>query len=142
MSKYYTWGKSGNKIHLNSGFRAFDDYIDCISKGNCIGRGQISFHIRPYNEIECNGNIREKGHLRDFDLSMFGNMLDSTIINKVKDKTENVGCMLYAFSTRNGVFGYIIEQNGKYDYYIPPYQKCYGKKMFCLKFITKILEEN
>ena len=50
MSKYYTWKKGGNKININTGFKSFDDYIVCISKGSCVGRGQTSFYIRPFNQ--------------------------------------------------------------------------------------------
>ena len=141
MSKYYTWKKGGNKININTGFKSFDDYILCISKGSCVGRGQISFYIRPFNQTYCNGRENEKGHLRDYDLSMFGNLLDATIKNKVKSITDTVGCMLYAFSTKRGVFGYIIEQNNKYELYIPPYQICRDKKYNCLKYIEMILKE-
>ena len=141
MSKYYTWKKGGNKININTGFKSFDNYIVCISSGNCIGKGQISFYIRPYNETFCNGKENKLGCLRDYDLSMFGNLLDTTIKNKVKSITESVGCTLYAFSTKRGVFGYIIEQNNKYDLYIPPYQICKDKKYNCLKYIEMILKE-
>ena len=141
MSKYYTWKKGGNKINIDTGFKSFDDYILCISKGSCIGRGQVSFYIRPFNQTYCNGRENEKGHLRDYDLSMFGNLLDTTIKNRVKAITENIGCTLYAFSTKRGVFGYIIEQNNKYDLYIPPYQICRDKKYNCLKYIEMILKE-
>lgn len=141
MSKYYTWKKGGNKININTGFKSFDDYILCISRGSCVGRGQTSFYIRPFNETYCNGRENEKGHLRDYDLSMFGNLLDTTIKNKVKSITDTVGCMLYAFSTKRGVFGYIIEQNNEYDLYIPPYQTCRDKKYNCLKYIEMILKE-
>lgn len=141
MSKYYTWKKGGNKINIDTGFKSFDDYILCISKGSCIGRGQTSFYIRPFNQTYCNGRENEKGHLRDYDLSMFGNLLDATIKNKVKSITDTVGCTLYAFSTKRGVFGYIIEQNNNYDLYIPPYQICRKKKYNCLKYIEMILKE-
>ena len=141
MSKYYTWKKGGNKINIDTGFKSFDNYVLCISRGSCVGRGQTSFYIRPFNETYCNGRENEKGHLRDYDLSIFGNLLDTTIKNKVKSITDTVGCMLYAFSTKRGVFGYIIEQNNKYDLYIPPYQIRKKKKYNCLKYIEMILKE-
>lgn len=141
MSKYYTWKKGGNKININTGYKSFDNYITYISRGNCIGRGQVSFYIRPYNETLCNGNENEKGKLRDFDLSMFGNLLDNGIRNRIKNITENIGCCLYVFSTKKGVFGYIIEQNKNYEIYIPLYQKYFDKKYNCLKYIKLILEE-
>ena len=50
MSKYYTWKKGGNKININTGFKSFDNYIVCISRGSCVGRGQTSFYIRPFNQ--------------------------------------------------------------------------------------------
>ena len=141
MSKYYTWKKGGNKININTGFKSFDNYIVCISRGSCVGRGQTSFYIRPFNQTYCNGRENEKGHLRDYDLSIFGDLLDTTIKNKVKSITDTVGCMLYVFSTKRGVFGYIIEQNNKYELYIPPYQICRDKKYNCLKYIEMILKE-
>lgn len=143
MSKYYKWNKRGSRIIIDSGYKTFDNYIVCISKGQVFGGGQTSFYIRAFNETICNGNIREKGHLRNYDLSMFTN-LDYRVKKYVESITENKGCMLYKFYTyKNGIenlVGYIVEQNNEYKIFNTSYYSKI-KKQKCLEFIVKILEE-
>jgi hypothetical protein len=143
-SKYYTWNKRGSRIVIDSGYKTFDNYIVCISRGNVIGGGQTSFYIRPYNETKCNGNEREKGVLRDYDLSMFDG-LDNNVRMFVNNITENKSCILYEFytykyGTKNKI-GYIVEQDGKFTIFNNNYY-ARNKKQKCLEFITKILQES
>ena len=142
-SKYYKWNKRGSRIIIDSGYKTFDNYIVCISKGNVVGGGQTSFYIRPYNEITCNGIEHEKGYLRDYDLSMFP-YLNSAVKEYVKSITTDKSCILYKFYTmKNGdenLVGYIVEQNNEYKIFnVSYYSK--NKKQKCLEFITKILKE-
>lgn len=142
-SKYYKWNKRGSRIIIDSGYKTFDNYIDCISTGQVIGHGQFSWHIRPYNEIKCNGNIHEKGYLQNYDLSMFDN-LNYDVRQYVKNITKNKGCMIYEFytykhDTKNKI-GYIVEQDNKFTIFNDSYYS-WNKKQKCLEFIVKILQE-
>lgn len=138
-SKYYKWNKTGMKIIIDTGYKAFDNYISCISKGNCIGRGQLSFYVRPYNETTCNNQEFSKGHLRNYDLNMF-----SYIPYNVRDFIENIttdkGCVLYEFSTRSCLFGCIVEQDNKYYKFVIG-NNSLTKREKCLNYIIKILKE-
>ena len=140
-SKYYKWNKRGSRIIIDTGYKTFDNYIVCISNGQCIGGGQTSFHIRPYNEILCNNTTFEKGHLRNYDLSMFHN-LDYQVRKYVESITENKGCLLYKFYTyKNGVeniVGFIVEQNDNYKIFNNSYY-ARAKKQKCLETIVKVL---
>ena len=143
-SKYYKWNKRGSRIIIDSGYKTFDNYIVCISRGNAIGGGQTSFYIRPYNEITCNGKTFEKGHLRNYDLSMF-NGLNGAVRKYVEEITTNQSCILYEYYTsKNGNYnrvGYIVEQNGNFKIFNDSYYSK-NKKQKCLEFIVKILQEN
>ena len=143
-SKYYKWNKRGSKIIINSGYKTFDNYIDCISRGNCLSRGQKSFYIRPFMETKCNENNFELGHLRNYDLSMFNEDLDSNVKDYVNEITVNNGCILYEFYTyKNYVkkkVGYIVEQNGNFKIFVSGYYSR-DKKRKCLEFIVNILKE-
>lgn len=142
-SKYYKWNKRGSRIIIDSGYKTFDNYIVCITTGQVIGGGQTSFHIRAFNDIECNGNNYEKGHLQNYDLSMFDN-LDYNVRQYVKSITKNKGCMLYEFYTykneNKNLVGYIIEQDNNYKIFNNSYYS-WNKKQKCLEFIVKILQE-
>ncbi|MBR2652848.1 MAG: hypothetical protein IKC22_00785 [Bacilli bacterium] len=142
-SKYYKWNKRGSRIIIDSGYKTFDNYIVCISRGNVVGGGQTSFYIRPYNEITCNGKTFEKGHLRNYDLSMFSG-LDYEVRKYVESITTNQSCVLYKFYTyKHGIenqVGYIVEQNGNFKIFNNSYYSK-NKKQKCLEFITKILQE-
>ena len=142
-SKYYKWNKRGSRIIINSGYKTFDNYIVCISRGNVLGGGQTSFYIRPYNEITCNGKTFEKGYLRDYDLSMFSG-LDYDVKEYVKNITANQGCVLYKFYTYKygieNIVGYIVEQNDNFKIFNNNYYYK-NKKQKCLEFIVKILKE-
>lgn len=141
-NKYYKWNKRGSRIIIDTGYKTFDNYIVCITTGQCIGGGQTSFYIRPYNETTCNGLEHEKGYLRNYDLSMFNNNLDYQVKEYVKNITENKGCLLYEFYTyKNGVeniVGFIVEQNDNYKIFNNSYY-ARAKKQKCLETIVKVL---
>ena len=143
-NKLYKWNKSGSKIIINTGYREFDNYINCISKGNVISRGQLSGYIRPYNKVVCNGITNNKGQLRDYDLNMFRN-LSSIVKDYIKNITNNEWCILYQYSTKKGVFGYIVEQNNNYKIFIKDSQFLGNKRLEqrynCLEYVVEILKE-
>lgn len=143
-SKYYKWNKRGSRIIIDTGYKTFDNYIDCISHGNRLGGGQTSFYIRPYNKTECNGNIRKPDELRTYDLSMFDD-LDRNVLNYVKRITTDNSCILYEFYTykkdvKNKI-GYIVEQNGTFKIFNNNTHNYWYKKQQCLETIVKVLEE-
>lgn len=142
-SKYYKWNKKGSKIVIDTGYKTFDNYIVCISRGNVIGGGQTSFYIRPYNTIQCNNKTHEAGYLRSYDLNMFYD-LDYNVKKYVESITEDESCILYEFytikhGTKNKV-GYIVEQNGFFKIFNNNFY-AKSKKQKCLEFIVKVLEE-
>jgi hypothetical protein len=144
MSKYYKWNKRGSRIIIDTGYKTFDKFIVCISKGQVIGGGQLSLYIRSYNETTCNGNNYQKGYLQDYDLKMFAN-LDYDVESYVKSITKDKGCMLYKFYTykdlyHENVVGYIVEQNNKFEIFNTSYYSK-QKKQKCLETIVKVLEE-
>ena len=70
-SKFYSWSKNGNKMIIHSDFKEFNKQTNCISKGNQITNTIYGNYIRPYNEIECNGQKHDKGYLFYYDLKFF-----------------------------------------------------------------------
>ena len=59
---------NSNKMKMESGNKTFDKQCLVISKGNVIAPTQLSFEVRPGNEIK-NGSLTfEPNHLQNFDL--------------------------------------------------------------------------
>lgn len=148
--KLYSWSKNGMKMIINSDFKTFNNQTNCISSGNVIANTQYSNHIRPYKEIECNGKVNEKGHLRDYDLQFFGEGCNSwsTIKDYIKSITTEKGCMLYEFfyyknsnCNRKVVIGYIVEQNGEYEILVTDLNNK-EKKLNALKLCKQIIEND
>lgn len=102
--KQAIWNKSGMKQILETGCKEFDKYITCVSTGNVVGGGQLSFYIRPYNETECNGFTREKGVLRKFDLESFKEIPNS-VRKYVESVTIDNSVILYKFYHYNRNYG-------------------------------------
>ncbi len=97
--KTITWDNP-NKQHFESAHKTFNRQVDCIMKGNVIGKTQISWYIRSYNELECNGRINEPGHLQNYDLDMFkraGYHIPTQILNKIRELGTNQKFILYNF---------------------------------------------
>lgn len=101
----------GNKMKMESGFKAFDRQTTCLSPGNVLGDTQRSSYIRPYNEI-MNGSYQMKpGEARNFDLNGFSN-LHKIVRDMVISMTETKPVILYKFRHFNGktemIDGYVI----------------------------------
>lgn len=148
-SKYYKWNKRGSRIIIDSGYKTFDNQVVCISTGNVIGGCQYSTYVRPYNETICNGNVYEKGYLRDYDMKYLEipQYLNTNINIKdyIYDITQYKSCIVYQFSTYNNnntknIFGIIVEQDNEFKIFNTSYIN-YNKKQKCLEFIVKILKE-
>lgn len=66
-----------NKMHFESGFRAFDDAVDYIGSGNVISNVQHSSFVRPWGELTVMGykdgkpTYSNPGDGRNFDLKAF-----------------------------------------------------------------------
>ena len=146
MSKFYTWNKSGSRMILNTKLKIFNNQTSLITAGNVIADTQYSNYIRPYNKIECNGVINEKGHLRNYDLQYFD--LTENVKNYILKKTENNGLMLYEFFFYNSrkeriVVGWIVEQNKQFDMFVncPYWYVRYDKYESVLENCMNILKE-
>ena len=102
-----------NGMKFESGYKSFDRYIRSVSPENCLGTGQRSSYIRPYTELECNGQVNDPGHLRDYDLNSFMfRRLPYDVRQYVLSVTKKKGCILYEFYFRRHkketVIGYVV----------------------------------
>lgn len=99
MRKQLIFDKTGNhQINVGSGVKVFDDQVSCIDYGNVIGNTQVSFHIRPYSETECNGRVSASGHLRDWDLNQWRTERVPAGLRKfIESVTLEEGVWLYHF---------------------------------------------
>jgi hypothetical protein len=87
---------NGNHMKFESLHKTFNLQVDCISTGNVIGDVQYSSFVRPRDELECNGFVNEPGHLQEYDLKPFREILHSPgyILDAVRQETRSV--ILYA----------------------------------------------
>lgn len=121
MSKFYKWNKSGSRMILDTKLKTFNTQTNLITIGNVIADTQYSNYIRPYNEIECNKKMYNKGELRDYDLQFF--TLNEKVRNYVLKHTENEDGILYQFHFYNArkekvIIGWIFEQNKQFDLFV------------------------
>lgn len=91
---------NGNKMKFESGFKTFDKQTRIISTGNVVARTQLSGYVRPKSETKCNGFVRDKGVLQEYDLRQ--GFLSSYLPYHLKDNVakladENGGCIAYLF---------------------------------------------
>ena len=94
------YNKRGTKQLINSGWKLFDKQTNCISIGNCYCNTQMSSFIRPYNETMCNGFIREKGHLMNWDLQQYSSFhIPANLEKIIRDKERQDSVILYMFFT-------------------------------------------
>lgn len=120
--KLYVWNKTGMRMLLNTDYKTFNKQTNCISSGNVIANTEIGWHIRPKNEISCNGKDFELGELRNHDLSCLelNNFISAE--QYVKEITEKNGCYVYQLRTFNNgnehFFATIVEQKGKYKIFL------------------------
>lgn len=89
-----------NKMKFESGFKTFDKQTRCISTGNVVAHTQLSGYVRPKDETECNGFVRDEGVLQKYDLEQ--GFLSSFIPHHFKSDVaeladENGGCIAYLF---------------------------------------------
>jgi len=85
--------------------------------GNVIANTQLSYYIRPENQLECNGYTNAPGHLREFDLKNFPS-LPYHVRKVVLEATQNESAILYEIrhwvgskirdNLRKIVHGYIL----------------------------------
>ena len=86
-----------NKMHFESLHKTFNKQCTCISKGNQIGRVVLSSYVRPFNEIECNGHISEKGHLQEYDLKWLLKGLSSYAKDYIRSIAIDKSVIAYHF---------------------------------------------
>lgn len=93
--KKIVW-RNGMHQLIESGHKMFDRQTTLITTGNAIGNTVLSWFIRPSNEVECNHQTFEPGHLQNWDLSRWP--LPHAIRTVVKQLTDlNEGSILYQF---------------------------------------------
>lgn len=56
---------------IQTGLKVFDEQFQGIPGGNLIANTFLGQHIRPRNEVECNGHTFKPGDLQNFDLKTF-----------------------------------------------------------------------
>lgn len=98
--KKKTWD-NGNKMHFESGHKAFDHQTDCISTGNVWANTQYSGYIRSHLELECNGFFNDPGHLRNYDIKQFNFALFGGVRQWLQDYKEKK-VILYVWKHYNG----------------------------------------
>ena len=108
-----------NRMLMESGHKTFDRQTNCISTGNVIANTQLSFYIRPYSRVECNGRKFPPGHLRNYDLKWWTRpLLPSHVRNYVESVTKDEPVIVYQFhhflsggywgKERRIVHGYVV----------------------------------
>jgi hypothetical protein len=63
--------------------------------GNAISDAGVSFFVRSFRETSSNHFTFEPGHLQDYDLNQFGNLLPGHIRSTVKQLLRDQGGVLY-----------------------------------------------
>jgi len=106
-----------NRMKIETGHVTFDRQSNVVGTGNMIANTQLSFHIRPYSEVDCNGQTFPLGHLRDYDLNWFPS-LPSEVRSCIESLTERNKTILYQFhhwlsggywgESKRIIHGYII----------------------------------
>jgi hypothetical protein len=113
--KQIKWNRTGMRMtNFESRHKTFNRYIDCVSTGNVIGRGQFSSYVRPHSETECNGFEFPPGHLRAHDLQGFHLTPPVTKWLKQFSETQVILYEFYHYASNDKpiVHGHII-QNSK-----------------------------
>lgn len=121
----YTWSKNGMKMIINTGFKTFDKQTNCITRGNVIANTMSGWHIRGYNETECNGLHFKKGELQEKDLSVYSTCISKRQLDDLLSYVDtNRSFYIYdlhylskgKYNDKHIDFAFIIEQDNKYHY--------------------------
>lgn len=93
-----------DKMHFESGHKAFDRQTVILTPGNVIAPTQFSSYIRPAQETECNGQTWSEGHLQRFDLQSFAEYGLSHCLDEVRKIINERGtqAILYLFRHKSG----------------------------------------
>jgi hypothetical protein len=88
-------------MQIDSGWKDFDRQVGALSTGNCIGGGQNSGYIRPFNLTQNPvGQPCEPGAMQAFDLKIFPDLpADVLACVRAAAKTESV--LLYEIHHRS-----------------------------------------
>lgn len=132
--KKSTWDNP-NKMHIDTGHKAFDRQTNLITTGNVISNTQLSSYIHPYNEAKNPvGEKVSKGAMQDWDLQWFKN-IPSHVEDAIRKSAKTKSVILYEFHHYNGrqkvVDGYVLTT---------PERKLIGKWSSSPKY-SKIIEE-
>ncbi len=87
-----------NKMHIETGHKAFDKKCTILSEGNVFSATQTSYYIRPRTETQCNDRMWPEGHLRDADLMIFTKaqpIIPDHVLKRVLEETETKQICLY-----------------------------------------------
>lgn len=134
-----------NKIHMDSGFKTFDQQTNVISTGNVSSNTQFSSFIRPYNEVKNYGYTGKPGDFLKYDMQWF-EQIPTKMREIIYDKNRENSCILYEFFIhRNGkreVIGHVLT-DGSYKHiassvnceYGQSYQKRESAINECKKYI-------
>ena len=87
-----------------------------VMRGNVISDIQYSTYIRPKNEVRCNGKEYPTDHLRQYDINLIS--LPYNVERHVKNITNDMGCYVYRFKTKNTIVGYVVEQDNEYSLFV------------------------
>lgn len=83
-----------------------------VSMGNVVSGTQLSGYIRSHSQTECNGNTRDPGHLRNFDLhSFYSYPIDKRARQWCfdnKNKTVILYCIRHHIGKRRIIHGWLI----------------------------------
>lgn len=92
-----------NKMKFESYHKTFNKQCRCIMAGNQIGDVVFSSHVRPYNEIKCNGFTNPKGHLQEYDLNWLLKGLPHYVKEWIREYAKTKSVIGYHFFYRNSL---------------------------------------
>lgn len=111
---------SPNKMHIESGFKAFDKQTTLITTGNVIAPTQTSWYIRPFNDVVNGAYVGKPGEFLEYDLKHFLHGVPDYMLKILRDESRTESYILYKFFIRNQehktqTIGYVLtDSNYKY----------------------------
>lgn len=87
-------------MHFESLHKGFNQQCRLIATGNQIGDVVVSFYIRSHDETECNGRTFERGHLQNYDINHFANLVPYQVLSELKQLTHKDSGIFYVFRHR------------------------------------------